>query len=1782
MKKKLFVLATLLCCMFAGILLAACGGDSGCSHPNATAEETVAATCEKGGEKVYTCPDCKKSWKEDTDPLGHDFVENVESSVTATCTSAGKKVEICSRCSALNVVTLPQLKHEYVTDEATSRQASCTSIGVSVSVCKLCGDHKEEYEPAAGHKWEGTDCTGKKCSVCEEMLPAIAAHDYKETSHTAATCTTDGEIVLECTLCHDSYKVTELAKGHNWQVESESGEYTLKSGTENCTYLSSHTLKCTECQATKTEEYEIAERHNYVTKITKQATCSEQGTKATVCTVCGKTKENSSEVFSDDDAHQWNEGVKAGAVTTYTCKLNKSHTKTSIEADKDAKDVQVTKESLTGADEVVVKGASIAMDDTAKKSLPDDKPLTLGVDIADTASEIDPSLQNQLSNNVYNITLSNGNDNITQFGGGKVKVRIPYSLQEGEDVNAIVIWYVEGTELVKIEATYSDGYVTFETEHFSYYTVGKYTPEEMCEKFGHYEVTRTKEATCIESGYTITVCTRCGKNIDTQYTVATGHAWETDEQQSKPASCVEAGLEVKKCSKCEVEIRTVLQATGHSWEADEKKEATCQASGKESYSCSKCGNSYTITLPQRAHEFTTSKKEATCTEEGYTTYTCKYCQYSYQGNKVSAFGHRWDLDAPTCGQGQVCTVCGAAGLPATGEHVYENGVCTVCGEGCEHDLQKKEDVASTCLEAGYTLYECSKCGFRKKDDFKPLGDHKFTAEGVCSVCGTRDEAATGFYDVFMKSLNAKKFTLTAEEGSHYTYISDSREEEFSVRNLTAYLNITEDGKSLYSVELTAERRSQRGKETPEEKDVYEIYILFDGECQYMRMCENNGEYQYSKEYTTDLPEPYATIFAILQDEAVIDYLTTLKSTNDRGLYELVNKVMDGLFTRTQTAEGYSVTLRADTMRTLNDDLMTLSVQKFVDKYFGTASFYRLSALVKKLVVTLKASAAVEEIFTMAADYHIERDSLIGLIESMAMKFTGNPLGIEEMLGDEMFTTHTLAEIIEMQNHMEAGEVSKYIDDTISMLSEDEVTVYSLLAQSMRADAEVIHSVIGNVFKDGITQITFQTDAAGNIQSLALTLRNYEYEIPGGEGERIQANGGVNIKWNEANDVVYDREFDILGSLQEEARKLCAANGGSYTYSATDSDGWDIVYGYSFRLQDGVLSLDTIQRHINIYDSSTAPGKGRVERGYESVYSEHIPDLSTAGISYVSDCVDWVCYSATDRTNGTHLYRSFEFTRTYGEDGQMLDETIEGEYSSESSTSSATVYLNTKTKEFSYKSQHKAIVDASRTTTEDDVSCGERYYIYYICEVCEKDMTILSGTKSHQYDVSVKLAPGSVSCEDGVIIRHECKLCGEGREETIYEHYRVTTVETFEMPHGDLKMEVESCACGAVGTYVYFNEGDGCQFDYSSENYLGDGHSLYTYRCAYEGCTAYYTVEEWNKYEGCLRSETRIYKFYYQEGQQLGKKEGYSFSDTWYTHTWGEPNSEHKEFTIEQDGYTGYRDTTTYSGCEHTGPFTMITETHYDKFGREIYDFRSSTRQGDTYTRWTKLEFASETSCDCTVTDYYQYGDEEATTETYQDTHHTVDNHYVSASCTMPEMQYSVCRICDYSDCYMMYPPHGHEFNNGSCIYCGLEAQQESSGTIVLEDRTDYYGYDNPYTVGVWNRAAVSNITLQLYLVYLGDDGAEEMVEYSGTYQREDLPGKQYIDCYIITVDRTAVRAAVDPGKHFVGLRLTFLPVGSDDPQVTSITLVDETNVYSAFAPVYEQYSDEIVWKRDLI
>ena len=159
--------------------------------------------------------------------------------------------------------------------------------------------------------------------------------------------------------------------------------------------------------------------------------------------------------------------------------------------------------------------------------------------------------------------MQSGGSVISDFEEGFVTITIPYVLSEGEDVDAIAVWFIGESGLESIPATYSNGYVTFVTNHFSYYTVTRLTPKERCALYGHNWVERVYEVTCTENGYTYKLCLRCHAEETTDIVEAEGHKYVLEET---PATCLEKGSKVSTCEKCGLSYTITIPEQGHQWQ----------------------------------------------------------------------------------------------------------------------------------------------------------------------------------------------------------------------------------------------------------------------------------------------------------------------------------------------------------------------------------------------------------------------------------------------------------------------------------------------------------------------------------------------------------------------------------------------------------------------------------------------------------------------------------------------------------------------------------------------------------------------------------------------------------------------------------------------------------------------------------------------------------------------------------------------------------------------------------------------------------------------------------------------------------------------------------------------------------------------------------------------------------------------------------------------------------------------------------------------------------------
>ena len=243
-------------------------------------------------------------------------------STKAGCTTLGYDRYLCTECGKIE-------KRDYVDSLGHAwqgiviRDATCETDGKLLELCSRCGQMKQTATPKGEHSYEvytvAATCTSpgytvRECSVCgdrhiEDITPAIP-HDYK--AHVIeATCDADGKTIHRCDGCGSSF-VTDYteALGHSWDKGTLvtnatcTGEGVMEYRCIRCDY---HRLDadpadghipgapatctepqlCTRCGAV----LEKALGHDYKSEVTVP-TCTEMGYTTNTCSRCGDTNKS--------------------------------------------------------------------------------------------------------------------------------------------------------------------------------------------------------------------------------------------------------------------------------------------------------------------------------------------------------------------------------------------------------------------------------------------------------------------------------------------------------------------------------------------------------------------------------------------------------------------------------------------------------------------------------------------------------------------------------------------------------------------------------------------------------------------------------------------------------------------------------------------------------------------------------------------------------------------------------------------------------------------------------------------------------------------------------------------------------------------------------------------------------------------------------------------------------------------------------------------------------------------------------------------------------------------------------------------------------------------------------------------------------------------------------------------------------------------------------------------------------------------------------------------------
>ena len=114
------------------------------------------------------------------------------------------------------------------------------------------------------------------------------------------------------------------------------------------------------------------------------------------------------------------------------------------------------------------------------------------------------------------------------------------------------------------------------------------TVTETIAKTSHKYADTVVAPTCTTDGYTLHKCSVCGTSYKDSTTKATGHSYGNSVVTKQP-TCTSEGTAIKTCTKCNATVTEKLPAKGHTAVTDKGYPATCTTAGKTDGShCSVC------------------------------------------------------------------------------------------------------------------------------------------------------------------------------------------------------------------------------------------------------------------------------------------------------------------------------------------------------------------------------------------------------------------------------------------------------------------------------------------------------------------------------------------------------------------------------------------------------------------------------------------------------------------------------------------------------------------------------------------------------------------------------------------------------------------------------------------------------------------------------------------------------------------------------------------------------------------------------------------------------------------------------------------------------------------------------------------------------------------------------------------------------------------------------------------------------------------------------------------
>ena len=595
--------------------------------------------------------------------------------VTApTCTQYGYTTYTCA-CgdSYVSDYTSP-LGHDYKYTSTT--EPTCTKDGYDLYTCSRCSANKKQILSATGHHF-GDD---NVCDNCGFTIPEDHQHSYTE-KVVPPTCTTGGYTEHTCSCGHsyrDNYKEQT---GHSW----DDGVVTKE---PSCTAEGTMTHTCNTCG--ETIVFIIEPGHDWDETVTKEATCTEDGVATRVCKLCGEE-----ETIVIPAGHKWNEGVVTKEPTC-TEKGLKTVTCTVCGTTEEQEIPELGHNFYNGV--CTRCGAKIPDIITPDTEHPDYGMYFL---VDDIRSNYGTELINE-----YGVYLDHNPDARIE------KVGI-YLTQEGNLWRRCIACVGEGITYATYVPYLSYGsdikYTGLNSGDINIYRLAKNDKGIWC--YNDYTTIGVNltdwRGNLLLSLYDIGQAGAKTRIFDDLEAMKRWLAGEPEHTCSHTAvvtapTCTADGYTTYTCSCGDTYTADPVTKLGHdmgSWVVT--IDPTCTIDGQQRRDCSRCDHFETETIKAQGHKHTAVVTAPTCTADGFTTYTCS-CGDTYTADPVTKLGH--DMGSWVVATDPTCTVDGQQRRDCSRCDHFETE--TIKAQGHKHTAVV---TAPTCTADGFTTYTCS-CG----------------------------------------------------------------------------------------------------------------------------------------------------------------------------------------------------------------------------------------------------------------------------------------------------------------------------------------------------------------------------------------------------------------------------------------------------------------------------------------------------------------------------------------------------------------------------------------------------------------------------------------------------------------------------------------------------------------------------------------------------------------------------------------------------------------------------------------------------------------------------------------------------------------------------------------------------------------------------------------------------------------------------------------------------------------------------------------------------------------